>query len=430
MTDSNEKTPSGSKGSGVYGWFWNPIHKIFRSLLGFLAGITNPWIINTVAVCVCLAIVVATCAALPSLYRIIKGTGETLEEPINTTKRLAQAGSKMASDTVAPLEQGTKGLSDFLTGEKNPPRPEYANATDPMKIREQNFAAVSSETREIIASGGGAKITAISQNSPVSIFASEPLDLRLPDEVAHSLRDPSIKRSLLKRGDEIKTTRRHAVDEIFDRVESKIPAFVVDHYEDRNKGETFINLMNRQLLTEDELDAFIANTAFEIDSAIGEIVSKHLEAKFLSIDFNTDTGKELKKRLPKAREICESIYQDLERREMTSERKSELLQSYDNLVLKYPKLSQVSKVAFVVIIGKLFPPAAPYAVGTLVITWLHDIKVFEQRDQFEKELKNQFNDRRNRFNTLVEKSIDDLISIYSESLIKSTVEVRQPFFKP
>lgn len=430
MADSNEKKANGSKDSGVYGWFWNPIHKIFRSLLGFLAGITHPWIINTVAVCVCLIIIVATCAAIPSLYRIIKGTGETLEKPIDIAKRVASATSEIASDVVAPIEQGVKGTSDLLTGAKNDPRPEYANATDPFKSREENLAAVSSETREALASSGGVKVTAISQNSPGSLFASESLDLRLPDEVAHSLRDPSIKRALLKRGDEIKTTRRAAVNEIFDRVESKIPAFVVDHYEDRNKGETFINLMNRQLLTEEELEGFIANTAFEIDSAIAEIVSRHLDAKYLNIDFNTDTGRELKKRLPKAREICESIYQVLERKEMTSERKSELLRSYDSLVLKYPKLSQVSKTAFVVIIGALYPPSVPYVAGALVLSWLHDIKVYEQRSAFEKELGNQFNDRRNRFNKMVEKSIDDLITIYSDSLAKSRIEVRQPFFKP
>ncbi len=214
------------------------------------------------------------------------------------------------------------------------------------------------------------------------------------------------------------------------RVDENIPSFVRDNYEERNNGETFINLMNRQLLSEEELEIFIANTAMDIDFAIAEEVSKHLNAKFVKIDFNTDTGKELKKRLPTAREICESIYQELERKNLNSAYKSQLNEAYDRLVLKHPELTQISKVAFVVIVSYLFPPTAKYAVGALAISWLRDVKIYEQRTKFEKELKNQFNDRRTKFKKLVERQIDSLINVYADELAKTDVVIQAPSFKP
>jgi len=428
--DSEEEVVTNTQGKGFFIMVWGVIHSIFKRILGFVAGIKNPWIINTVAACTCFLIVVATVAFVPSLFRASSNAGKTVEVATEIPVVIASDAVKILKDTSQTTSEGSEGLKNLLTGEKEQPRPEYASATDPMTSYENSTEAFASETHSTITSGGGAQVTAVLNDNPGSLFSSEPLDLRLPEDSVRSLRDPSLKRNLQRRGAEIKSERRKATDEIFDRVDENIPSFVRDNYEERNNGETFINLMNRQLLSEEELEIFIANTAMDIDFAIAEEVSKHLNAKFVKIDFNTDTGKELKKRLPTAREICESIYQELERKNLNSAYKSQLNEAYDRLVLKHPELTQISKVAFVVIVSYLFPPTAKYAVGALAISWLRDVKIYEQRTKFEKELKNQFNDRRTKFKKLVERQIDSLINVYADELAKTDVVIQAPSFKP
>lgn len=237
------------------------------------------------------------------------------------------------------------------------------------------------------------------------------------------------KRDFMRESDKIIKNRQKEAKKIFNEAISRIPSFVDSHYDERNIGERFVNLMNSELLSDETLYDFLVNTALEIDSLFYDSVSKALDDTLLSLDLGTDTLEELKKRLPTAREICNQIYLDLMNKKdkngdpAYTKRKSESREMYEDLSQKHPILKRVGEVGFVAIVGFFFPPSLIISLPALAVDIRNDIKVSNVKSNFRNDLVNNFEKQSRNYQKGLETAIKDISKCYVDLVIKAKVKV-------
>jgi hypothetical protein len=225
-----------------------------------------------------------------------------------------------------------------------------------------------------------------------------------------------LKQEIMHGASNILQNRYHEINNIFNASIKKIPGFVNRYYSYRNNQKLFVNLMNNELLQDETLDLCLTNTAMEFDQMLEQRVEKFLKVRIQSLNLGTDTALELKRRVPTAKDICQSIYAGMEAEKLNCRYKSTLWHKYEELSLKYPVLTTVSKTAFAVIVGYIFPPSilitAPILVADFFITDQHreDRKIYTIR------LKQLFADRRKTYQNRLKSGINEIAQEYFSRL--------------
>ena len=97
---------------------------------------------------------------------------------------------------------------------------------------------------------------------------------------------------------------------MFEGIINNVPSFVRRHLKDYSNEKLFVEAMERELITAKSLENFLLSAAKMIDKILIKAVDKELDNQLRSISYNNPnlTYNELKKRMPDARAICESIY--------------------------------------------------------------------------------------------------------------------------
>lgn len=246
-------------------------------------------------------------------------------------------------------------------------------------------------------------------------------------------------RNFKRQVNEVISKRKKEAKEIFEDVKRRIPDFVENHYEERNSGAHFVDLMNKELLTDETLDDFLANTALEIDEIFYDSVNEALDEALVSIDLGTDTLEEFKKRMPSAREICNQIYTDIMNRTdprtnepLYTKRKNDLRDKYDSIVEKHPTLSTIGKVGFVAILGYFCPPSLIITVPALLANLVFmDYRVLNVKNSFKSDLISQFDKQSRNYQKSLEAAAKDIAKCYVDLLIKAKIKgIGDPNQKP
>jgi len=384
----------------------------------YLSKSEDPMIRNTFAACVSVILIVITVLTI----RFIWATVNPVIGAADDAGQIASVTGDVFVDTAGKAATATKeitgGSERFVTGERTPPRPAIANATDPIKIKEDNLPSEKQETQKQIDDRGGATVVVSEQQTP-SIMNADNTHFTLQSQF--QAKSALIRRDAEVKAGEISALRAKEVDAIFEGAVKNIPAFVDQFYEQRHQAELFRSLMNENLLKDEALELFLINTANEVDHAIFQVVNKHLDGLLQEIDLKTSTKEELKKRLPTAREICDSVYAGLEKIGANSVRTSELGSMFERLSTRHHNKLQIGKVAFVAIIGYLWPPSIPYTVSALIVWFIHDVKVQERKEAYKEGLADQFKRAQRQYRELVSKSIKDLVDVYISALLKAPI---------
>lgn len=307
-------------------------------------------------------------------------------------------------------------ISSRLPWGKTSAREEIINAPDPLDPFWDNKIVVeqNSTTLETI---GKPQIIVNQPNDsePSDEKLIMSLEAKLTKNRALMIRDAN------REAGNIALKRQLEVDKIFNRVYDEIPNFVNRNYNLRSNQQSMINLMSKQLLRQKELDMFLLNTALEIDAAIYDIVQNYLNEALISIELNTDTYMELKKRLPNARKICESIYRDMEKELKNTQRKNEISKFYERMYAENPKTVTISEGGFVAIVGYLYPPSLPItALGLLYLSYNKTV-INNEMAEFKYELENQFRDRHDKYSELLNNSIRDLLLNYVDAITSGSI---------
>ena len=303
-------------------------------------------------ICLCLLMLCVTLGIINYFF----GVFNIFKKPIDTVNKFFDSSARVASETINYVET-------FLTGERAATNTIDFPKEKPVEEYNPTLATVSTTVEQ-------AQVIYKEEKKEI-------VEAFFIDRNKQGILERNFKRQV----NEVIAKRKKEAKEIFEDVKRKIPDFVENHYEERNSGAHFVDLMNKELLTDETLDDFLANTALEIDEIFYDSVNEALEEALVSIDLGTDTLAELKKRMPSAREICNQIYTDIMNRTdprtnepLYTKRKNDLRDKYDNLKTKYPTLSKIGRVGFVVILGYFFPPSLIVSVRDLLLDLVDDIR--------------------------------------------------------
>ncbi len=355
--------------------------------------------------CFCALLITATVAVIPGLYNQLKNFIDASGKPVETIKKIIGDISDVASRT-------SDYTKTFVTGERQgtgsiilPPK-----EMNPEDIK-PDIATVSTSMES------------------VEIAVKEEKKQLVDQFFVDKNKQGQFSRNFLRETDKIIKNRKAEVKCIFDEAKSRVPDFVEAHYEDRDSGPTMVKLMNEELLSDETLDDFLANTALEIDELFYDAVDKELENALLSIDLGTDTLTELKKRLPSARQICNQMYIDVMNRvdsrskePLYTKRANDLRDKYDSLCQNYPTLTNIGKVGFVAILGFLCPPSLFITVPALLTDVVQQVRLNNVKNSFKRDLISQFDKQCRIYQKNLEISIKDIAKCYVDLLINAKIK--------
>ena len=330
----------------------------------------------------------------------------------DTAKEVQEKGKILIKDGAEIAHQEAKKTKDFLSQELE----QKEKIADPMENFQQNLGKVDGNISKIIVATEEAKskLEGMIQNND---FAS--LEKKVQN-LTYDLID----------------NRKKKVNELFEGIFTRIPAFVEIHYDDRDKKEIFIEAMNKELFTQDELETFLYNTATELDAVLYNAVNEELDGllKYMEASIPNMTFNELKKRMPDARTICESVYAKMNNQNLTAKQISEAGRSWESVELKH---GPVSKGAFVAVTGFLATAAAVGAaavaitnpisligiailgtvatgIATYEVAVIREGALRERHKNFEKELKVKFIETRDNFKVQLENAMLDILKNYTQ----------------
>ena len=380
----------------------------------------QPYFIVSITVCIFLIVGAFFAGVLPGFFRAGQATGEAAGSLASGTKNLADAVESLTEAVNIPVEDA----KHFVTGEKSENNSKYAHASDTFTIKEtkiNDFMKAFFDEKATIE-------VEFSDLEPAEIVVQEGF---LTSKFPHSalIDSPKFKSEMRSSFNDVKNQRRAAVDNIFDNVVERIPGFAEVHFLQRTQAETFIHAINTELLTQKTLDLFIINSAKELDLAVLDAVEASIneKIKFLSINYDSKFIELMKKKLPTAREVCESVYAGLAKNHMVDGYKSEALSYYETLTKNYPVVSTISKGAVIYLAYKFNPILAWVAAGFIASK---DIQLHSNINKLSNDLIEQFNDKRARFKLIVDSIVEDIMNQSLEKIEASTIVVRKKSFKP
>ena len=352
--------------------------------------------------CLCLLILSLTLGGIIYLFNLFN----IFQKPIKTINKLTDSVSNIASDTIDSIEKtitGERAATDTIDFPKEKPVEEYKTTLATVSTSMEKAEVVYKEEKKEV----------------VERFFID------------KNKQGSFERNFKRQVNNVINNRKKEVKEIFEEAKSRIPDFVENHYEERNSGPHFVDLMNKELLSDETLDDFLANTALEIDEIFYDSINEALDEALVSVDLGTDTLEEFKKRLPSAREICNQIYTDIMNRTdprtnkpLYTKRKSELLEKYDNIITKYPTLSKIGKAGFVVILGYFFPPSLIITAPALFCDFAFNTfsGAIDAKNSFKSDMISQFDKHCRLYQKNLEAAAKDIAKCYVDLLIKAKIK--------
>lgn len=265
----------------------------------------------------------------------------------------------------------------------------------------------------------------------------------------------SLERKLDSKAFELTEKRNRKVDELFEGIVGRVPAFANSHWQERDNKEVFTEAMNRELFTQDMLDSFLFNTASEIDAILMDAVNEELDGmlKYMEASMPNMTYMELKKHMPDSRTICESIYAKLNNENYTAKQISEAGRDWERTEAKY---GAVSKGAFTLVTGTigtvlltygatLIPGVGPaVAIGAAVIglfsTGVATYELAVKREGIIKERQAEFRDgligsvyaTKKQFKEVMQKTIYSILDNYKkvDFFKNAVIEVNPSYTEP
>ncbi len=385
---------------------------MLEKLLNFFLKNENKAIRYTSVTAVCVGITVL----LAYFIRIAWGLRPAVDKAIDG----ANTGAEVFRGSGDMARKAIKDLKDFQSMELE----QKEKKPDPLQAFNQNLGKGS----------GKAEKVALADESGKEKF----------EEMVPARRFTTVQREIKRGSYLLIENRKKGADRLFEEVQRRVPAFVKANYQNRAYEAIIKDAMEKELLSQTMLDDFLFNSAAELDRLLFDAVNAELEKqlRYLQLEKPEMTYEALKKSLPDARTICDSIYAKLNNQNLTAEQLSAAGRYFEEVERNR---SSISKGAFVAVTGTVLTGLVAWgavavmpgigvpaligkglavlicgggAVGTGYATWQaaveRDQKIREGEKRFENGLYDAIHKTQDEFKELLVNSLNHLIDEYSK----------------